>query len=56
MGKHAFFRGQLEHTNELLVLLGEDTFVWRTASQTGEIIDRRLNCASVVGVAVAGRG
>lgn len=38
----ALMRGYLVHTNELLVNLGETWFVKRTASQTKEICDRRI--------------
>lgn len=42
IGKKALMRGYLVHTNELLVNLGETWFVKRTASQTSEICDRRI--------------
>jgi len=41
-GKMAFFPGQIIHTNEIFVLLGENYFVWRSASQASEIISRRI--------------
>eukprot|EP00117_Sycon_ciliatum_P000200 scpid81964/ scgid6367/ Unconventional prefoldin RPB5 interactor; Protein NNX3; Protein phosphatase 1 regulatory subunit 19; RNA polymerase II subunit 5-mediating protein len=42
-GSKAFFHGQLIHTNEVLVLLGDNWFVDRSARQAQEIIDRRRN-------------
>ena len=41
----AFFPGSIVHTNEILVLLGENYFAERTASQARQIIQRRLDCA-----------
>ncbi len=41
-GKKAFFEGQLVHTNEIMVLLGDNWFVERSAKQAGEICQRRL--------------
>jgi prefoldin subunit 5 len=38
----AFFPGKIVKTNQFLVLLGENWFVERSASQTVDIIDRRL--------------
>ncbi|ORX52130.1 hypothetical protein BCR36DRAFT_411578 [Piromyces finnis] len=40
--KLAFFPGKLIHTNEILVLLGDNWFVERSAKQSCEIVDRRL--------------
>ncbi|CAM6084162.1 unnamed protein product [Calypogeia fissa] len=40
-GKGAFFPGRLKHTNEFLVLLGENHYAERSAKQTVEILDRR---------------
>lgn len=34
--------GQLVHTNEILVLLGDDWFVERSANQSADIVDRRI--------------
>jgi hypothetical protein len=45
IGKKAFFPGELVHTNELMVLLGENYFAERSAVQATEIVDRR--CVSV---------
>ena len=36
--------GQLYHTNEILVLLGDNWFTTRTAKQAYEIIERRKKC------------
>jgi unconventional prefoldin RPB5 interactor 1 len=38
----AFMPGQLVHTNEILVLLGDNWFVERSAKQASEIVDRRI--------------
>ncbi len=42
LGKKAFMCGRLIHTNEVLVLLGENWFAERSAKQAGEICQRRL--------------
>lgn len=42
VGKVAFFPGHLIHTNEIMVLLGDNWFVERSAKQAIEIIDRRI--------------
>eukprot|EP00039_Didymoeca_costata_P003274 m.66529 g.66529 ORF g.66529 m.66529 type:complete len:164 (-) comp11813_c0_seq4:890-1381(-) len=42
IGSKAFFPGELIHTNELMVLLGDGYFVERSAKQTLEIISRRM--------------
>ncbi|KAI8050995.1 Prefoldin [Syncephalis plumigaleata] len=42
VGPLAFFPGKLVKTNELMVLLGENWFVERSAAQAVEIIDRRI--------------
>jgi len=36
--------GQLYHTNEILVLLGDNWFAERSAKQAIEIIERRKQC------------
>lgn len=41
-GKLAFIPGRIVHSNEILVLLGENFFVERSAKQSGEIVQRRL--------------
>lgn len=43
-GKLAFMPGKLVHSNEVLVLLGDDYFAWRSAAQAGEIVQRRIAC------------
>ena len=44
MGKVAFMPGKLVHTNELLVLLGENMFAERSAKQAQALIERRMQC------------
>eukprot|EP00658_Telonema_sp_P-2_P038902 TRINITY_DN27830_c0_g1_i1.p1 TRINITY_DN27830_c0_g1~~TRINITY_DN27830_c0_g1_i1.p1 ORF type:complete len:412 (+),score=101.82 TRINITY_DN27830_c0_g1_i1:230-1465(+) len=41
VGKHAFMPGHLIHTNEMMTLLGDEYFAMRSASQAGEILERR---------------
>ena len=41
-GKKAFFEGQLVHTNEIMVLLGDNWFVERSAKDASEICQRRI--------------
>ncbi|CAL1540094.1 unnamed protein product [Lymnaea stagnalis] len=41
-GKLAFMPGKIVHTNEILVLLGDNWFVERSAKQAAEIADRRI--------------
>ncbi|KAG0257768.1 uri1, prefoldin-like chaperone [Actinomortierella ambigua] len=42
LGSLAFMPGQLIHTNEVLVMLGDNWFVDRSAHQASEIVDRRV--------------
>ncbi|KAG0207941.1 uri1, prefoldin-like chaperone [Mortierella sp. GBA30] len=42
IGNLAFMPGKLIHTNEVLVMLGDNWFVDRSAVQAAEIIDRRM--------------
>lgn len=42
VGKVAYFPGRLVHTNEIMVLLGDNWFAERSAKQAIEIIDRRV--------------
>lgn len=42
MGKKAFMKGRIVHTNEVLVLLGDNWFAERSAKQAKEIAERRL--------------
>ncbi|XP_065913341.1 unconventional prefoldin RPB5 interactor-like isoform X2 [Dysidea avara] len=41
LGPHAFMPGYLYHTNEILVLLGDNWFVQRSAKQACDIVSRR---------------
>ena len=41
IGKHAFIPGQLYHTNEIMVLLGDNWFAQVTAKQARDIVSRR---------------
>ncbi|KAF9285483.1 uri1, prefoldin-like chaperone [Mortierella antarctica] len=41
-GNLAFMPGKLIHTNEVLVMLGDNWFVDRSAVQAAEIVDRRM--------------
>ena len=41
IGKHAFIPGQLYHTNEITVLLGDNWFAQVTAKQAQDIVSRR---------------
>jgi len=41
-GKAAFYEGEMRHTNEFLVKL-DDTMLERTAEQTIEILERKMN-------------
>ncbi|KAF9927585.1 uri1, prefoldin-like chaperone [Linnemannia zychae] len=42
IGNLAFMPGKLIHTNEVLVMLGDNWFVDRSAAQAAEIVDRRM--------------
>ena len=42
IGKIGFIPGNIVHSNELLVYLGENTFIEQTASQARGIVSRRL--------------
>ena len=42
LGPHALVRGELIHTNEILVFLGDNYFVERTAKQAEAIASRRI--------------
>lgn len=41
-GKFAFMPGKLVKTNEILVLLGDNWFVEKSAKQSCEVVDRRI--------------
>lgn len=43
-GRFGFMPGQLYHTNEVLVLLGDNWFARRSAKQAIEIAERRKQC------------
>ena len=42
-GKLSFMPGQLVHTNEVTVLLGDNWFVDRSAKQATQIVNRRIS-------------
>ena len=44
IGTKAFAPGKMKHTNEILVLLGDNWFVERSAKQACEIVQRRIKC------------
>lgn len=44
LGDLAFMPGELIHTNEILVLLGENYFVEKSAHQAQELATRRIEC------------
>ena len=46
-GSLAFMPGKLVHTNEIMVLLGENWFTERSASQALEIVARRKKCTVI---------
>ena len=43
LGSKAYMEGTLVHTNEIMVLLGDNWFVERSTSQASEICDRRIS-------------
>ena len=43
LGSKAYMEGSLVHTNEIMVLLGDNWFAERSTSQASEICDRRIN-------------
>lgn len=43
LGPMAFMPGELVHTNELMVLLGDNYFVERSGAQAAEIMQRRID-------------
>lgn len=46
----AFMPGQLVHTNEILVLLGENYFLETSAAKAAQLADRRLSkCDHILG-------
>lgn len=46
-GSVAFMPGKLIHTNEIMVLLGDNWFAERSASQALEIAARRKKCTVI---------
>jgi unconventional prefoldin RPB5 interactor 1 len=42
ISKLAFMPGKLVHTNEILVLLGDNWFVEKSAKQARDVVSRRL--------------
>ncbi|XP_042232949.1 unconventional prefoldin RPB5 interactor 1-like isoform X1 [Homarus americanus] len=55
-GKLAFMPGHLVHTNEILVLLGDNWFADRSAKQASDIVRRRLkDCDEKIKMAEASR-
>ena len=48
-GSKAFFEAQVEHTNEIMVLLGDNWFAERSAKEAREICQRRIDkCQSML--------
>lgn len=47
-GGFGFMPGQIYHTNEVMVLLGDNWFAKRTVKQAMEMIGRRIHCVFVV--------
>ena len=47
-GPRAFFPGKLKHTNEILVLFGDNWFAERSAKQAAEIVARRIKRENLV--------
>ena len=43
LGSKAYMEGNLVHTNEIMVLLGDNWFAERSTSQASEICDRRIS-------------
>ena len=51
-GNHAFMPGHLKHTNEILVLLGDNWFALRSAKQSVDIVQRRIVGMSLHGLTI----
>ncbi|XP_015747145.1 PREDICTED: unconventional prefoldin RPB5 interactor-like isoform X2 [Acropora digitifera] len=47
IGSVAFMPGKLVHTNEITVLLGDNWFAERSASQALKIVERRKKCTVI---------
>ena len=43
LGSKAYMEGNLVHTNEIMVLLGDDWFAERSTAQASDICDRRIS-------------
>ena len=43
LGSKAYMEGNLVHTNEIMVLLGDNWFAERSTAQASEICDRRIS-------------
>ena len=48
LGSVAFMPGKLVHTNEITVLLGDNWFAERSASQAVEIVAGRKKCTVII--------
>jgi len=48
IGKRAFMKGKLTHTNEILVSLGDGYFAKYSASQAIELCNRRIACINIM--------
>ncbi len=46
-GRFAFSRGQIYHSNEVTVLLGDNWFIKTTTKHALEIVERRKTCEYV---------
>ena len=46
-GKFGYMPGKLYHTNEVMVLLGDNWFAKRSARQALEMVERRKQCKRV---------
>lgn len=47
LGKYAFMPGKLYHSNEILVLLGDNWFAKTTAKHAVGVAERRRQCGCV---------
>jgi hypothetical protein len=48
VGSQAFFSGKLIHTNEVILLLGDNWFVETTVPQALKVLDHRLQCTLIL--------
>lgn len=51
-GRFGFIPGRMYHTNEVMVLLGDNWFAKRTAKQALEIAERRKQCMYVCWIVI----